>query len=423
MFAQARLTAFFAIAFLAAMPFSFAAHFPGVDALPENPEMPDPLLMADGKRVASPAEWSARREEMKRIVEHYLTGTMPPAPGNVRGEDLAEKMLVDGSVRFRRVKLTFGPESKLGFEIGVFVPTAATGPVPAFVHVSFFPTPGSASLNIPPLPTTTPATASTRAATRPRFPTTTTPEEAAKTYADVLARGYAVVTFNYQSCGWDRRGARDTGFFSAYPENDWGCIAAWAWSMSRVVDYLQTQPFADKTKLIALGHSRLGKTALVAGAFDERFALVAPAGSGCAGTGAFRFNGPGRGGKQGIEDFATRFDYQLGPRMPQFIGHVTKLPFDQHWLIALVAPRPFITVEGMDDGACNGKATKAAYLAAKPVYEFLGVANKLGVNFRPGGHMLAKEDWTAIMDFADQQLRGQKVERRFDTIPPDEQLH
>jgi hypothetical protein len=193
--------------------------------------------------------------------------------------------------------------------------------------------------------------------------------------------------------------------------------------MSRVVDYLETQPFADKTKLIALGHSRLGKTALVAGAFDERFALVAPAGSGCAGTGAFRFNGPGRGGKQGIEDFATQFNYQLGPRMPQFIGHVTKLPFDQHWLIALVAPRPFISAEGLNDGACNGKATKASILAARPTYEFLGSGDKLGVNFRPGKHALTPEDWHAVLDFADQQLRGMKVERKFDTFPPDDQLH
>jgi hypothetical protein len=421
----ARCIVLVAIAIMALLSFGAEAAMPTVNDLPEQHDMPDPLVMANGQRVTSAAQWPARREEMKRIVEYYLTGTMPPPPGNVRGEELEERDIDGGKVHFKRVKITFGPETKpLGFEVGVFVPTDTSGPVPTFVHVSFFPTPGAAALDMPPLPTTRPAPATTRASTRPLFPRTMTPERALETYSDALARGYAVVTFNYQECGWDRReGRNSSGFFPAYPQNDWGDLAAWAWSMSRVVDYLQTQDFADKTKLIAIGHSRLGKTTLIAGAFDERFALVAPCGSGCAGTGAFRFNGPGRGGKQGIEDFATRFDYQLGPRMPQFIDHVYRLPFDQHWLIAMVAPRPFISAEGLDDGACNGKATKASILAARPVFDLLGVSDKLAVNFRPGRHMLAPEDWTAVLDFADQQLRGKKIDRRFDTFPPDDELH
>ena len=138
--------------------------------------------------------------------------------------------------------------------------------------------------------------------------------------------------------------------------------------MSRCVDYLETQPFADKSKLIAVGHSRLGKTALVAGAFDERFALTAPAGSGCGGTGAYRFNGKKRGGKEGLEEATKNYPQWFGPHLREFAGQVEKLPFDQHWLMALIAPRLFIAAEqAAGDGATNGKALAQAYLAARPV--------------------------------------------------------
>jgi hypothetical protein len=193
--------------------------------------------------------------------------------------------------------------------------------------------------------------------------------------------------------------------------------------MSRCVDYLETQPFADKSKLIAVGHSRLGKTVLVAGAFDERFALTAPAGSGCGGTGAYRFNGKGRGGKEGLEDATQHFPQWFGPRLHEFAGQVEKLPFDQHWFLALIAPRLFIAADGLDDSATNGNALARAYLAARPVYKFLGVPDNLAVHFRPGRHMLAPADWEAILDFSDQHLRKMDVKRRFDQLPPADQLH
>src|SRR5205085_2746534 len=160
-----------------------------------------------------------------------------------------------------------------------------------------------------------------------------------------------------------------------------------------------------------LGHSRLGKATLVAGAFDERFALVAPAGSGCAGTGAFRFNGKTRGGKEGLEDVCKNFPQWVSPNLAQFSNHVEKLPFDQHWLIAMCAPRAFIAPDALDDGACNGQALKQSYLAAKPVYEFLGATEILGIHLRPGKHELSEDDWRAVQNFADQQLMGNKTDQ------------
>jgi len=197
--------------------------------------------------------------------------------------------------------------------------------------------------------------------------------------------------------------------------------AQWAAQRERmkaiIQHYLQTQPFADPAKIIAVGHSRLGKATLIAGAFDERFALTAPAGSGCGGTGAYRFNGGTRGGKEGLEDAIKNFPQWFGPRMSGFCNQVEKLPFDQHWLLALVAPRLCIPADGLSDGCTNGNALAKAYLGAKPVYDLLDVPDHLGIAFRAGGHLLAAEDWDAILDFADLHLRQRTITRPFDQLP------
>jgi (4-O-methyl)-D-glucuronate---lignin esterase len=370
----------------------FATNFPAVGQLPTRATLPDPLVMDDGRKVTTLTQWRQRREEMKQIIEYYAIGHSPPPPGNVIGHELLSKTVLAGKVTCRLVHLTFGPENKLGFDTAIFVPTKMTAgkpPFPTIVQPVFFPIPGTNAL-----------AASSWA-------------EVAKQYDEPIRRGYAVVIFYYQQCGADTANYRQTGFFPAYPGYDWGDLAAWAWAMSRCVDYLETQPFVDKTKIIALGHSRLGKAALIAGAFDERFALTVPAGSGCGGTGAYRFNGKGRGGKEGLEEVVKRFPQWFDPRLREFSGQIDKLPFDQHWLISLVAPRCFIAADALNDRYCNVNALVQSYLAAKPVYEFLGVPEHLGVNFRPGVHMLAHADWRAILDFSDQQLRNRDVKQRF----------
>ncbi len=397
---------------------------PAVEALPVKTALPDPLRFENGRGVASRRQWTMRRTEMKRILEYYMLGVAPPPPGNVTGRVVASRRVADNRVAFQQVRLSFGPQSRLGFDVAVFTPARRAGPFPTIVQPSFFPTPGTPPPPVPPAAgDATPEQIARRARGREMAERMAQPEHAVTLYADALSRGYAIVTFNYQQCGEDRKDYRDSGFFPAYPDHTWADLAAWAWCMSRVADYLQTQAFADRSKLLAVGHSRLGKATLVAGAFDDRFALVAPAGSGCGGTGAFRFNGEGRGGKEGLERATEVFPQWFVPGFRDFAWKVDRLPFDQHWLIALVAPRAFIAADALDDGATNGMALKQAYLGAKPVYEMLGKADRLGVHFRSGGHALAPEDWTAILDFADRHLRGRRSAQRFDRFPPDDRLH
>ncbi|HET7625778.1 MAG TPA: hypothetical protein VFM25_10995 [Verrucomicrobiae bacterium] len=396
--------------------------FPEPSDLPVQTNLPDVFTMADGTRVTNVAQWPARREEMKEILEHYELGHAPPPPGNVTGKILQSETLSDGAVKFKLVRLNFGPEKKLGFDIAIFTPANGKS-FPTIVNPSFFNTPGVNWTNNPETSNSDISKTATTNSRRPRFNfrAPVAPERAAQTFSNQLARGYAIVTYHYTECGEDNPDFRTNSFYPAYPDYDWGVLRGWAWGLSRVVDYLETQSFVDTNKIIALGHSRLGKLTMVATAFDERISLGAPAGSSGAGTGAYRFCGPGRGGKEGIEDMTRKFGYYFVPRLKEFTGQMYKLPFDAHWFVALTAPRPWISTEGTDDQNCVPNAVKQTYLAALPVYQFLGVStNRVGVNYEPHRHMLTADDWNAALDFADQQLRGIDHHRKFDQFPPEE---
>ncbi len=394
--------------------------FAEVNDLPVQTNLPDAMTTADGAKVKTTKQWRQRREEMKEILEHYELGHAPPPPGNVTGQDIQEHPVLGGKANYRLVHLNFGPEKKLGFDIAIFAP-AGNGPFPTFINPSFFMTPGVNFTNPPAAAETTNTVTATNGRPRFNFTAPVDPERAARGFSNQLDRGYAVVTYRYTQCGEDNPNFRTNSFYPAYPGYDWGVLFGWAWGLSRVVDYLETQPFADKSKLIALGHSRLGKLTMVATAFDERISLGAPAGSSGAGTGAYRFCGPGRGGKEGIEDMTRKFGYYFVPRLAEFTGQMQKLPFDAHWFVALTAPRPWISIEGTDDQNCVPNAVKQTVLAAQPVYEFLGVStNRVVANYEVHRHGLTPEDWNAALDFADQQLRGIDHHRAFDNFPPDQ---
>jgi len=372
------------------------AAVPGPKDLPDHPAMPDPLVAKDGSAVTTPDQWAKRRMEMKQILEDYEFGHMPPPPGNVTGKLISSQVIQSGSASllYRQVHLTFGPGQKLGFDLSIFSPFSPASVVedksvpgpnfPTIIHLTY------------------------RTGTNSLAP-----------YAEAFRRGYAVVQIDYKQLGADALNFRQTGFFPSYPDYDWNDFAAWAWGVSRAVDFLVTDPFTDKTKLIVAGVSRLAQSAELAGAFDDRIALVAGVGCGCA----FRFTGHGRGGKQGLDEVIDQNTYWFGPNLPQFYGQTDKLPFDQHWMVVLTAPRRFILCNGLDDQYVNGNGVAQSYLAAKPTFAMLGVPEHLAQNFRPGPHGFQSADWLAILDFADQQLLGKKIDRTFDQLPAADSLH
>jgi hypothetical protein len=255
----------------------------------------------------------------------------------------------------------------------------------------------------------------------------TDPEAVAGRNRELFRRGYAYVMFNNNDCAEDTtlRNAdgswafRTTRFYLAYPGYDWGVLAGWAWGVSRIVDYLETDPLVDKNKLIVSGVSRTGKSAMIAAAFDERLAMAAPCVTGGGGLGAYRFSGAGRGGKEGLADMMKKYPNWFSPHLHEFWGHVDQLPFDEHWFLALVAPRPFIALEGLTDQVSLENAVKQSWLGAQPAYALFGVTDHLGVNYANHGHAFTAEDMKALLDFADLHLRGIKTQRQFDQFPSD----
>jgi hypothetical protein len=392
-----------------------------VKDLPIIKDLPDPLIMKDGAKVRTLEQWKARRREMIDILEDYEYGHMPPPPGNVkasvvtpihrvaadarggfgmrgfRGAEPGGTSAVTATLQadYRKLHLTFGPGDKLGFDLGIFTPVAASLPAGAAAPtVKQFPILISLGFNAD--------------------------ENSLGAASVALARGYAVATIGYSQLGADAPNYRSTAFFPAYPEYDWNDISAWAWGISRAVDYLVTDQAVDKDKIMVTGASRIGQAVLLAGAFDERIALTAPVAGGMA----MRFSGKEMGGGlgQGIAEIVDQNTYWFGPRFAEFKGQTERLPCDQHWLPALTAPRLFIMCNSLADQYGRALAAVQTYLGAKPVYEFLKAGENLGLSFRPGGHGMTAEDWSALLDFADQKLLKKEGKRKFDVPPAADQL-
>jgi len=191
----------------------------------------------------------------------------------------------------------------------------------------------------------------------------------------------------------------------AYPDYDWATLAVWAWGGMRVLDYLESRDDVDLDRIGIVGHSRGGKMALLAGAFDERFALVAANGSGCGGAGCYRIENE-KCETLGKITEPERFAYWFHPRLRWFDGKEDRLPFDQHFLKAVVAPRALICTEAEGDPWANPLGTRATTRAAQKAFELLGAGTKNAIHFRKGGHDLTLADWQVILDFAEWHFFG-----------------
>jgi hypothetical protein len=407
-----------------------AGVMPGVDALPVRKDLPDALVMNDGTRVTTPGQWQKRRAEMRQILSYYAVGQMPPAPGNVKGIESATERVLDGTVKYRRIHLTFGPSRTLALDIGIFTPLSGTH-FPAIILQSGS-VPGAPVLPRLPQGANQGRGQDVLLLVAPEEPVPVMPGGAGPTQtaasmaaerAEVFRRGYALVVYNPNDCAEDTTlrnpdgswAFRHTRFFPAYPGYDWGILAGWAWGASRVADYLEQDRSIDGTRLIITGASRNGKSSMVAAAFDDRLA-GAPVVTGGGGVGAYRLAGPRN--SETLDLMQKKYPNWFSPNLHQFWGQVQKLPFDEHWFLALAAPRPFIALEGTTDTISLPEAVKASMLAARSAYDLLGVPDRLGVHYSDHGHAFTSEDWTAMLDFFDQTLRGKPVAQTFDHFGP-----
>jgi hypothetical protein len=340
-----------------------------VDQLPARRELPDPFEFLDGSRVNGAADWQRRRAELKELVQYYEYGHQPPAPDQLqvvaagpRGQGVASSLTLN-------VLLRVG-ERQGGFPITLALPSGA-GPFPVFISAG--------GLNLP----------------------------------QFLERGYAVAELNPRDVAADSPG-RGGLFYTLYPESDAGALMAWAWGFSRVVDALARLSTIRIDQLAVTGHSRFGKAALVAGAFDDRIGLTVPASSGLAGNGNYRFFFEAEGKNERIENITGAFPYWFTPALLGFVGRTERLPFDQHALMAIVAPRALLTTVGTADHWANPRGAELTHQAAKIVYEYLGAPGSIGIQLRPGAHSMTEADFEAMLDFADARLRGKPNDTNFD---------
>ena len=342
---------------------------PDFDQMPSVPFLPDPLVLDEGTKnvpVTTREQWKEKREWMKRQLEHYITGTRPPEPDNVKATVLDEKK--DGVVTLRTVELTFGPENRATLTVEVMIPPGK-GPFPVFL-------------------------------------TQWTHREWAQV---AVRRGYVGCVY----AGADSED--DTEKYSEIwaGKYDFTRLMRRAYGASRAVDYLYTLPFVDKDKIGITGHSRNGKQSLMAAAFDERITACIPSSGGTGAEMPWRYCSI----NYDIEDIALLGCGQpswLHPRLRFFIGRENKLPIDQNSFMALIAPRGLMLSTAITEGASNPWGMEQAYHASQRVYDFLGAGDRLAIRSRYGNHGISARDMEDYIDFFDYVFRrtSRKPENR-----------
>lgn len=385
--------------------------------------LPAPLKFADGTPVIDADDWlSLRRPELLARFEHHVYGRAPAKP---KALSFKVEHDVDGAIggKARRKEITVQLSDRnddATMRILLYLPPAAQGPVPIFVGLNFFgnhtiaPDPGITLSTrwMRPSPEKgvrdNRATEASRGTATSRWPV-----------ARILARRYGLATIYCGDLDPDYDDGFHNGVHALYPRDDrrgdaWGTIAAWAWGLSRAMDYFETDDDVDARNVAVMGHSRLGKTALWAGATDPRFALVISNDSGCGGAALSR-----RRFGETVARINTSFPHWFCRNFKRYNDREDALPVDQHMLVALIAPRPVYVASAEDDHWADPRGEFLSAKAADPVYRLLdtrglpvdampkvgeAVHGRIGYHVRPGSHDVTVYDWDQYMNFADLHL-------------------
>jgi len=355
-----------------------------LDKILKSLQLPKLLEFADGSPVRTVEDWQRRRKEILDLLCEEEYGIRPPVPTEVSANiNEVDENAYAGKVLEQRLTLSMDVENKIfSFPLNVFIPKFVKKPM-IIVYIAF----------------------------RPDIPDRYLPIE------EITDEGFAVATFCYNDIALDREDNFTGGLAGILKKgdvragNDTGKIMMWAWAASRVVDYLETRSDIDLKNIAVMGHSRLGKAALVAAAYDERFAFSFPNNSGCSGDAITREKEGER-----VEQITDRFPYWFCPNYKKYAGREAEMPFDQHFLVAAIAPRHVCAGTAVEDSWADPNSQYLAYVAADEVYKLFGVKGfvhpdrlpevgdifhegMLGFHMRSGTHFHSRYDWLRYMEF------------------------
>ncbi|MBR4755886.1 MAG: hypothetical protein IK076_02995 [Bacteroidales bacterium] len=396
----------------------------------------DPLVFADGKKVKSRSDWQRRRAEILGIFQREMYGQMPPAPEDLVLETFEEGTTLAGLATRRQVRMWFRKD-KTGPAVDwlIITPAKVEGPVPTVILLNY-----EGNHTVLPDPEILVTKAWMRAsqgggAKEENRGNLADPGNISRLPSDLLvSRGYAVVTACYAELSPDPDGNQVgadgkklqeefayTGIFSLWGRRDPSrtdnttSLAAWAWGLMRGMDMIEKDPALDESRVVLTGYSRLAKAALIAGAFDERFPVVVPNQTGGGGVPLAK-----RNFGETITTETNSFTHWYCKAYARYAGHEDIMPFDQHLLLACVAPRALL-VQGFDSPWFDTKGEFLSLQAASPVWKFLkkpglpdvswpddydtkAIGQVIGYVRRDLDHGISMPDWLWMLDFADRQF-------------------
>lgn len=382
-------------------------------------QLPDPLRCADGHIVETARQWEkVRRPELLRMFSELEYGVTPRRTGiKVKHELIATNpKAMGGLATQKQVRFTFTAAGGKTLQalLLLYIPNGSKGRVPVIVSYNFH---GNQTTTMEPDVIPSPSKALMQAAGSDGW---VRGEQMRRwSYELALQRGYAVATMNYHDICPDSPGLLSQGIPSLLPDyepgnrkkNEWGAIGIWAWGYSRIADYLEKDKQIDKDRMVVLGHSRLGKTALWAGAQDKRFWAVISNDSGCGGAALSK-----RVFGENVGRITANFPHWFCPAFNAYSENEAALPIDQHELLSLVAPRHVYVASAEDDQWADPRGEYLSLYHAGPVYRLYGMQglpseeqpavqqpqhSDVGYHIRSGGHDVTPYDWQCYLDFLD----------------------